>query len=171
MKLKVAVVISLVFVLAVFTTWALAQSGSADVYSACVNNSSGTIHVLSEGETCANNEMLIQWNKAGAIGAATVFFDETLVKHSRAIRAFIPTNSTSNKCLVTLHETPYEWDAITTFCAHRHFFNQDGILVSVFYPPWVNLEDGAHTGADFIISATVWHEGATMYGPPVLSPE
>lgn len=168
MKLKVAVAVSLVLVLAVFTTWALAQSGSPDLYSACVNNSSGTIHVLSEGEACANNEMLIQWNQAGAMGAATVFFDDTVVKHSRAIRAFIPTNSTSHKCLVTLEETPHEWTALTTFCGYRHFDDQDGILVSVFYPPWVDLFE---YGEGFIISATVIQEGATWYGTPVLSPE
>lgn len=53
--------------LAASVTWALAQS-EVVTYSACVNNASGTIHMLSGDETCNNNEVLIQWNNVGPQG-------------------------------------------------------------------------------------------------------
>jgi hypothetical protein len=169
MKIKIAVVICGVFAFAIFTTWALAQGNSPNTYAACVNNSSGTIHILSEGETCSNNEVLIQWNQASTVGAHYVNLTDQNIKWEQSLRAFVPTNSTSDKCLVTLAETRYEISALTTFCGYRQFDGQDGILVSVFYPPWVDLQDGQHTG--FIVSLTVFHEGATWYGPPEVSPE
>ena len=58
----------LVLLLAIGVTWALAQSDEV-MYYACVNNSSGTIHMLSSSDqTCANNEMRIEWNSVGPAG-------------------------------------------------------------------------------------------------------
>ena len=56
----------LVLLMTIGVTWALAQSDGA--YFACVNNASGTIHMVNEGETCNNNEMLVEWNKIGPPG-------------------------------------------------------------------------------------------------------
>ena len=36
-------------------------SADAQQISACVNNSSGTIHIIAPNTTCANNEMLLVW--------------------------------------------------------------------------------------------------------------
>ena len=48
---------------------ALAVAGSNDtVYYACVNNGSGTIHVVDGSTTCANNELPISWNQQGPSG-------------------------------------------------------------------------------------------------------
>jgi hypothetical protein len=52
--------------LAAGVTFALAQSTTT--YYACVNNSSGTIHMVEAGETCNNNEILITWNETGPPG-------------------------------------------------------------------------------------------------------
>ncbi len=52
-------------------TFALADgSQSATTYYACVNNSSGTIKMMSATDTCHSNETKIQWNQAGAAGPA-----------------------------------------------------------------------------------------------------
>jgi len=46
---------------------AVAQTPS--VIAACVNNSSGTIHVIVRaGETCSNNEIALTWNNVGPQG-------------------------------------------------------------------------------------------------------
>src|SRR5215470_10708788 len=37
---------------------------------ACVNNSSGTIHVIAPNATCNNNEILLVWNTVGPQGLA-----------------------------------------------------------------------------------------------------
>ena len=56
-----------VVVLAIGTTWAWAQGGGV-MYYACVNNSSGTIHMVGAGEPCGNNEELVTWNSEGPQG-------------------------------------------------------------------------------------------------------
>ena len=58
---------AIVVVLTVFATLAIAQEMSREYY-ACVNNSSGTIHMVSEGEACNNNERLVHWNEVGPQG-------------------------------------------------------------------------------------------------------
>lgn len=57
----------LLLLLALGVSWALAQSESV-VYYACVNNSSGTIKMVSEGEECHKNDILVQWNQVGPQG-------------------------------------------------------------------------------------------------------
>jgi hypothetical protein len=46
----------------------IARANSGEIYYACVNNSSGTIHMISEGESCSNNEVLVMWNQVGPQG-------------------------------------------------------------------------------------------------------
>jgi hypothetical protein len=57
----------LILVVALAATWAWAQDGSPE-YHACVNNSSGTIFMVSGPEDCGNNETYIMWNQEGPAG-------------------------------------------------------------------------------------------------------
>jgi hypothetical protein len=57
----------LVLLLTLGVGLALAQ-GDDVIYYACVNNASGTIKMVSEGENCHNNEILVQWNQTGPQG-------------------------------------------------------------------------------------------------------
>jgi hypothetical protein len=59
--------IVLALVLAGAATWAWAQGGDVQYY-ACVNNSSGTIHMVAPGDTCNNNEERVVWNSRGPTG-------------------------------------------------------------------------------------------------------
>lgn len=62
----VGVILALLLVVGV--TWAMAQT-EVTQYHACVNNASGTIHIMnSPDETCNNNEELIVWDRSGAPG-------------------------------------------------------------------------------------------------------
>lgn len=54
--------------LAVFVLWATAESPLT--YYACVNNNSGTIHVVWSPTLCTSNEVLISWNQSGPKGDA-----------------------------------------------------------------------------------------------------
>ena len=56
-----------VLLLTISVTWALAQPEVVTYYG-CVNNSSGTIHMVNDGEACKNNEVLIEWNNIGPSG-------------------------------------------------------------------------------------------------------
>lgn len=67
---KTSLVILSVFIAALLFagSYALA-SGETVIYRACVNNNSGTIHMLlNESETCSSNEILVEWNKEGLQG-------------------------------------------------------------------------------------------------------
>lgn len=55
---------SLVLLFVFGFTWVLA-SPSIQTYYACVNKSSGTIHMVEKGGGCKNNETLIEWNNVG----------------------------------------------------------------------------------------------------------
>ncbi len=57
----------LVIAVAVFTSWAWAQSDDVMIY-ACVNNASGTIRMVGPDDTCASNGELIVWNQEGPKG-------------------------------------------------------------------------------------------------------
>jgi hypothetical protein len=59
--------IVLALVLAGAATWVGAE-GDDVLYYACVNNSSGTIHMVAPGDTCNNNEQLVVWNQTGPAG-------------------------------------------------------------------------------------------------------
>src|SRR5439155_24170002 len=52
------------------TTFAVVAAASTGVINACVNNSSGTIHVVGSNDTCSStNEVLLSWNQQGPQGA------------------------------------------------------------------------------------------------------
>ncbi len=66
---KPGMVITLVAALVGATTIGFAAATTAGVIYACVNNSSGTIHIVSATTSCANNELLLVWNAEGPTGA------------------------------------------------------------------------------------------------------
>ena len=47
---------------------ALAPQAGAQVISACVNNSSGTIHIVAPGTVCGTNHTLLTWSANGITG-------------------------------------------------------------------------------------------------------
>jgi hypothetical protein len=59
--------IGVALLLALCAAGAWAQSETVEYY-ACVNKASGAIHMVQEGETCHNNETLIEWNQVGPQG-------------------------------------------------------------------------------------------------------
>lgn len=56
-----------ILLLTIGVTWALAKP-EVVTYYACVNKSSGTIHMVHEGDDCNNNEELYEWNNEGPPG-------------------------------------------------------------------------------------------------------
>lgn len=82
---------------------------------------------------------------------------------NQVIRAFVPTGSNSVNCLTTLNETNVFPVPNAVFCGERQpgaFGGTPGMLVSVFLPQPVS--------PDFVLSVTLWQQGAKSYGPPVL---
>jgi hypothetical protein len=78
------------------------------------------------------------------------------------VGAFIPTNSSSGKCLVTLNESNAATHGTTVYCGTRHFNGVDGVYVHVLLP------DVAPAG--LLIDISVYQESAQQYGMPVLYP-
>jgi len=66
-KSLVGIGLVLALVLAGVATWTWAQ-GDDVLYYACVNNSSGTIHMVAPEDSCNNNEQVVVWNSRGPVG-------------------------------------------------------------------------------------------------------
>ncbi len=62
-------VIGLALALVGASAMTFAAAASTGVIYACVNNSSGTIQVVSAAETCKANEVTLTWNQQGPAGA------------------------------------------------------------------------------------------------------
>jgi hypothetical protein len=82
----------------------------------------------------------------------------------QVIRAFIPTGTLNQNCLVTMEDTSFVALGTIVYCAPRQPAGLGkGIMVSVFYPepppPGLTLR------------MTVLQQGAKRYGAPVLSNE
>ena len=65
-----ALVIGLALALVGGSAMTFAAAASTGVIYACVNNSSGTIHVVSSADTCSTNEVALAWNQQGPKGDA-----------------------------------------------------------------------------------------------------
>src|SRR5882672_2354073 len=65
-----ALVIGLALALVGGSAVTFAAAASTGVIHACVNNSSGTIHVVSAADTCSTNEVALAWNQQGPKGDA-----------------------------------------------------------------------------------------------------
>ncbi len=84
-------------------------------------------------------------------------------ENNQVVRAFVPTGSKSVNCLATLNETNNVQFGTVLFCGEREpsaFGNVPGVLVSVFFPQPVT--------PDFVMSVTLYQQGAKRYGAPVL---
>jgi hypothetical protein len=77
-----------------------------------------------------------------------------------SLRVFIPTDSSSPICLVTLSEASFPVPGMTVFCAPRVVDGVAGVNIHIFYP--VDLPD------QFVVSLTVYQDDAKRYGEPVL---
>jgi hypothetical protein len=65
----VKVLIIWVLVMAsIFSIQRVVAENNTTTYYACINNSSGTIKMIDESKTCANNEVKIEWNQVGPKG-------------------------------------------------------------------------------------------------------
>src|SRR6266481_1420564 len=65
-----ALVIGLALALVGGSAVTFAAAASTGVIYACVNNSSGTIHLVGAAETCSTNEVGLAWNQQGPKGDA-----------------------------------------------------------------------------------------------------
>ncbi len=87
-------------------------------------------------------------------------------ENNQVVRAFVPTGSKSTNCVATLNEmanSAYPF-GIVLFCGEREpagVGGVPGVLVSVFFPQPVSP-------AGFVLSLTLYQQGAGTYGPPVL---
>jgi hypothetical protein len=84
-------------------------------------------------------------------------------ENNQAIRAFVATGSTSQNCLVSLNETNDVASGTVLFCGEREpasFGGVPGVLVSVFFPEPVP--------PDLVVSVTLYQQGASTYGAPVV---
>src|SRR5437879_5592230 len=64
MTLRVLALLALIGTIAGFP---VAATAAGSIY-ACVNNSSGTIHIVGASASCASNEVLLVWNINGTNG-------------------------------------------------------------------------------------------------------
>ncbi len=68
-KLRVVLVLGTFVLGTVVGAGTLAMAHERDtVYYACVNNDSGTIHILGDHDSCRRNETRISWNQQGPVG-------------------------------------------------------------------------------------------------------
>jgi hypothetical protein len=97
---------------------------------------------------------------------ASVFLTNAHVdpaENSQVVRAFVPTGSKSPNCLATLNETNAFAFGIVLFCGEREpagLGGTPGVVVSAFFPQPVP--------PGFVLSLTLYQQGAASYGAPVL---
>jgi hypothetical protein len=75
-----------------------------------------------------------------------------------ALRAFVPTGSTSDRCLMTINEISDPSAGVTLQCSPRTFDERDGIELLIWLPTQVT------TG--FQMDVNIYQEFATGYGAP-----
>lgn len=99
----------------------------------------------------------------GLASAGRVELTSAQVNPVGVVRAFIRTESSSPKCLVSLNESANAAQTGTTvYCGERHYLGVDGVLISIFLP--------APTPNNVLFDLTVYQESALMYGQPVYYP-
>jgi hypothetical protein len=97
-----------------------------------------------------------------SVGRVQLTYAEVDPAARTEVGAFIPTNSSSGKCLVTLNESNAATHGTTVYCGTRHFNGVDGVYVHILLP------DVAPPG--LLIDVSVYQESAQQYGMPVLYP-
>ena len=102
-------------------------------------------------------------NPALTLSTVSLNFTTAQMVDSQTVRAFVPTGSKSVKCLATFNETNNVQAGTSLFCGEREpaaFRSTPGMLVSVFFSQPVT--------PDFVMSVTLYQQGAKSYGAPVL---
>jgi len=100
---------------------------------------------------------------AGLASAAQIQLNSAEVNGSGQVRAFIRTDSSSPKCLVTLKESANApLTGTTVYCGARNYLGSDGILISIFAT--------SPLPASVYYALTVYQESAQQYAPPVFYP-
>jgi len=94
------------------------------------------------------------------INAAYIELTEEHRAGPDSIRVFVPTDSFSPICLVTLSESSVAVAGMTVFCAPRGVDGVAGVNIHILHP--VDLPD------QFVVSLTVYQDDAKRYGEPVL---
>jgi Collagen triple helix repeat (20 copies) len=79
------------------------------------------------------------------------------------IKAFVPTDSASVNCLLTLAETGNAPGPPTTFCGQRSYLGANGIFIHIFFPT-------PASNPAVLVALTVYQESAQRYGAPVFYP-
>lgn len=99
----------------------------------------------------------------GLASAAQIQLNSAEVNGAGQIRAFIRTDSSSSKCLVTLNESANApLTGTTVYCGARNYLGSDGILISIFAT--------SPLPASVYYALTVYQESAQQYAPPVFYP-
>lgn len=68
---KLFLSIAFTILLTAGATWAFAHGGDTALIHSCVNNSSGTIKIVSPNTNCANNEIPLDWSPGGAVNVSS----------------------------------------------------------------------------------------------------
>jgi hypothetical protein len=95
---------------------------------------------------------------------ASVSLDETNLEPGgrTMLTAFVPTGSSSRRCLVTFTESNAATTTANAFCGQRTVDGVSGIIVRAFL--------AADLPPQGYFTLTVWQAGADYYGEPVACP-
>ena len=96
---------------------------------------------------------------AASIGAGFIQLNETHLLTPNLVRAFVPTKSASQRCLVTFAESSGGTDGSTVYCGARSVNGVEGVLITII------LRDSL---TDLGLSMTVYQQFAKEYGAPVV---
>jgi hypothetical protein len=112
--------------------------------------------LLASGVTSAQTE-----TTAKLIGTGYVRLTEEHVLDDGTLGAFVYTGSSNRKCLLTPAESSFALAGTTVYCGQRLHNDRPGIWIHVFPPQ--------EPPADFVMTFTVYQQGARMYGRPIRS--
>jgi len=94
------------------------------------------------------------------ISLGRVELDESFVTAGGfTVDAFVPTGSSSDRCLAMLTESNFAVPGTTLFCNVREVNGTPGVRINIFLP--------SPAPADLVYAVTVYQEFAQGYGTPV----
>jgi hypothetical protein len=98
---------------------------------------------------------------AGIVGVGRVELTRAEVDPAALseVKAFIATGSSSPNCLATLSESNFAITGTTLYCGTRAHNGANGVWVHILLPGFAPT--------NFVISVTVYQEGAQQYAAPV----
>jgi hypothetical protein len=133
--------------------------------AACVALLLSAMFIISSHKPTFAQTVVPSPNPALTLNTVSLNFTTAQMVDSQTVRAFVPTGSKSVNCLTSMNEigTNFFPTGITLFCGEREpsaFGGVPGMLVSVFLPQ--------PAPADFVMSVTLYQQGAQHYGAPAL---